>query len=76
MAEWSRPDLSVAARIDHLTGAVGGGLNGIYLLNGTSLFDDNQAADSLFGRGGADWFIIGKKDRVEDREPLDTVTRL
>jgi Ca2+-binding RTX toxin-like protein len=76
MAEWSRTDLTYSARMDHLTGAVGGGLNGVFLLNASTLFDDNQAIDNLFGRAGTDWFVQGKKDNVQDKVAGETITKL
>jgi hypothetical protein len=56
MAEWSRADLDYQARIDHLTGAASGGLNGSALLNDGAVFDD-AAVDRLYGAGGQDWFF-------------------
>ncbi|HVX59780.1 MAG TPA: Ig-like domain-containing protein [Pirellulales bacterium] len=56
MAEWSRADLDYQARIDHLTGAVSGGLNGSVLLNDSAVYDD-AAVDRLYGAGGQDWFV-------------------
>ncbi len=77
MAEWGRTDLGYLDRINHLSGAVGGGLNGAFLLNASTVLDDNKTMDILFGRGGLDWFFQGIKDDVKDKEsPAETVTKL
>jgi len=44
------------ARVQHLTGATAGGLNGPYLLNYTTVVDDHDA-DYLMGNKGKDFFI-------------------
>jgi Ca2+-binding RTX toxin-like protein len=56
MAEWARTDLGYQSRIDHLTGAVSGGLNGPYLLSSATVHDD-AAVDHLDGGSGQDWFF-------------------
>jgi Ca2+-binding RTX toxin-like protein len=53
--EWKRTDLTYQDRIDHLTGAVGGGLNGTNYLKSTTVNDDG-VADTLLGGAGLDWF--------------------
>jgi uncharacterized repeat protein (TIGR01451 family) len=59
-AEWSRLNLSYQARINHLTGATGGGLNGTNLLQpGQTVFDDTSV-DTLTGRQGQDWFLLNR----------------
>jgi Ca2+-binding RTX toxin-like protein len=63
MAEWRRTDLAYAARISHLNGTTGGGLNGIYRLNAITVVDDNEM-DILHGDAGLDWFLAGAKDSV------------
>lgn len=63
MAEWRRTDISYAARIAHLTGTTGGGLNGAYVLNASTVFDDPET-DHLFGDAGQDWFLAGDKDSI------------
>jgi hypothetical protein len=55
MKEWSRDDISYAARIGHLQN--GGGLNGSALLNSTTVQDD-LSVDTLTGRLGQDWFWL------------------
>jgi RTX calcium-binding nonapeptide repeat (4 copies) len=58
--EWNRTDLGYQRRIDHLTGATGGGLNGANLLKatgtGATVFDD-AVQDRLTGGNGRDWFF-------------------
>lgn len=55
MAEWKRTDLTYQQRIDHLTGATSGGLNGSVVLKSTTVKDD-ATADQLSGLDGLDWF--------------------
>lgn len=70
-AEWSRLNLSYQARIDHLTGAAGGGLNGANLLKpGQTVFDDTSK-DRLTGGLGQDWFLLN----TIGASPLDTSDR-
>jgi Ca2+-binding RTX toxin-like protein len=63
MAEWRRTDIALNARIDHLNGNVGGGLNGPYLFNGSTVLDDGSV-DDLFGDTGTDWFLAFVTDQV------------
>jgi len=72
MAEWSRTDLAYSARIAHLNGSVGGGLNGSQLLNATTVFDDGSI-DALWGDAGLDWFLAGPDDELH-RTATETVT--
>jgi uncharacterized delta-60 repeat protein len=53
LAEWNRPDLNYAERIDHLRD--GGGLNGTYLLDEETVLHD-ASVDVLIGSSGMDWF--------------------
>ncbi len=76
LQEWTRLDLAYGARMDHITGKTTGGLNGAFLLNSATLFDDNKAIDTIWGRGGLDWFITGPKDDVKDKSPGETVTKI
>src|SRR5262245_25400322 len=55
MREWKRTDADYATRISHLQN--GGGLNGGYVFNSTTVFDD-AFADSLTGNQGRDWFLL------------------
>lgn len=57
MAEWNRRDSSYGVRIDRITGTTSGGLNGSYLLNSSTVLNDN-AVDQFFGNKSADWFIL------------------
>ena len=57
----SRTDLDYASRVDHLMN--GGGLNGDFLLNATTVFNDN-AKDKLRGKKGLDWFLADD-DKVD-----------
>src|SRR5262245_35051448 len=51
LAEWARTDIGYADKVAHLTGASSGGLNGPYLLNASTLVEDDRD-DELDGRPG------------------------
>ena len=57
----------------------GGGLNGSYRLNATTVHDD-AAIDTLFGEGGLDWFFAklsgSYKDEVKDKATGEVITGL
>lgn len=55
MLEWKRTDLSYNERIDHLTGAVPGGLNVSTLLTSATVVADNTL-DQVAGHAELDWF--------------------
>ncbi len=74
-AEWGRTDLSYQARINHLDGAVAGGLNGSYLLDAQTVHDDG-AVDQLFGGGGMDWFFAGPSDVLSNVKRGDVITKI
>jgi Ca2+-binding RTX toxin-like protein len=57
-AEWSHIGLSYQARINHLTGATSGGLNGSYLLKPGQTVLDDGSPDTLKGGLGQDWFLL------------------
>jgi Ca2+-binding RTX toxin-like protein len=60
LGEWARPE-SYSVRLAHLEH--GGGLNGSFVLNASTVFDD-LAADELIGGSGLDWFFRGRSDKV------------
>jgi hypothetical protein len=66
LAEWTRTDVSLADRMNHLTN--GGGLNGTNVINSTSLVNDKQR-DVLQGTPCADWLVSDKCDKV-DKLPM------
>jgi ELWxxDGT repeat protein len=66
MAEWGRTDVDYLTRVKHLNGSLGGGLNGAYLLNSTTVFDDNTV-DVLYGGAGMDWFFAHQNGRNRDK---------
>lgn len=74
MAEWSSAN-AYALRVDHIFGAVGGGLNGGMLLNAGTIHDD-AAADTLLGNGDTDWFIKHLGDTSADRTASERLTSL
>jgi hypothetical protein len=55
LAEWSRTDISLQARADHISWQSGGLNNGYYLWSSTVVNDGY--ADNLWGQGGIDWFF-------------------
>ena len=66
MKEWGRTDVDYNTRVKHLSGTLGGGLNGSYRLTSSTVHDDN-VVDSLYGGAGLDWFFLAngkKKDLV------------
>ena len=63
LAEWTSNN-SYSTRINNLRN--GGGANGPFVLDGTTVVDD-FAADTLWGQGGQDWFLIGSRDKLKDR---------
>jgi parallel beta-helix repeat protein len=79
LAEWERTDETYATRISHLMG--GGGSNGTYELNGTTVRDDH-AVDTLAGGNSTrtdttfDWYVANQTDAVTDNETGETITRL
>jgi hypothetical protein len=73
MAEWDSAD-SYPTGVNKLMN--GGGLNGSYVLNGTTVFDDN-AVDGLYGGAGLDWFFAHQgrnNDQVIGRTSGEVVT--
>jgi uncharacterized repeat protein (TIGR01451 family) len=64
-----RANRSFNNRVDDLS--TGSGDSGL-ALDDSSLLDDD-AADTLFGNSGSDWFLIGPRDRVRDRSSSDRV---
>src|SRR5436190_8656051 len=49
---------------DVITGGIGN--DTIFTLDGTTVVDDG-VADTLWGDGGQDWFLIGSEDKIKDR---------
>jgi len=62
MDEWARTDISYVLKCVHLT--YGGGLNGDYVLDETTITDDNLR-DKVFGEQGQDYFMIGLEDATD-----------
>jgi Ca2+-binding RTX toxin-like protein len=69
LAEWTSGN-SYDDRVDHLK--LGGGANGTFVLNATTVHDDN-AIDWLYGDGDTDWFLTGRKDKIKDRTARERV---
>jgi PKD repeat protein len=74
--EWSRTNASYATRVDHLLGAVSGGLNGTTFLNASTLDNDGGSVDNLSGDANDDWFVLWPGDRANDRKTGERVTNL
>jgi hypothetical protein len=75
MAEWGSAD-SYTTRVNDLTN--GGGLNGSYLLN-TSTVHDNGQTDTLFGFPAAaplDWFFAGASDIIKHKNSGEVTTTI
>jgi hypothetical protein len=77
-AEWGS-GADYRTRVNHLTGAAGGGLNGSYLLTPATVFDDG-AVDRLTGSSAGDLFFARLSgpfaDVVTDAKPDETVVRI
>jgi CSLREA domain-containing protein len=79
MAEWSRTDADYLTRISHLRDGSAGELNGAFLLNLASVFED-VATDVLVGNAGMDWFFAKtsgpNQDLVVDQKSDEVLTPL
>jgi hypothetical protein len=60
MAEWDSGD-GYSTRVKNVN--KGGGLNGAYVLNSTTVFN-NSATDNLYGGAGLDWFFAHRKGKT------------
>src|SRR5207248_11686504 len=67
--EWASGD-SYTNRVNFIRN--GGGANGAFTLDDTTVFDDG-VADLLIGDGGRDWFWVGVKDKIKDRAKNEQV---
>jgi hypothetical protein len=72
-SEWSRTDADYQTRMDHLTGALAGGLNSNAVVNGQTV-TSNGTLDSLFGSLGLDWYLVGSLNSIKDLEVGETYT--
>ncbi|GAB4187024.1 MAG: hypothetical protein Kow00105_01630 [Phycisphaeraceae bacterium] len=70
-AEWTRTDLGYTDRVANLTN--GTGLNGSYVLDSTTVFDDN-AFDILLGLRGIDWFHANDAQDLTDQRRNELLT--
>src|SRR5262249_9316216 len=71
--EWTRTDANYQTRVGHLLGTQSGGVNGTTYLD-SSVVSDDGVLDTVFGRAGQDWFVIGQGDNVRDRASNETIT--
>jgi hypothetical protein len=72
MAEWTSSK-SYATRISDLQN--GGGLNGSYVLNNTTV-GTGSGHDTLTGSGGTDWFQYTSGDKITDLAKGETKTQI
>jgi Ca2+-binding RTX toxin-like protein len=75
LSEWARTDADYATRVSHLRGQSGGGLNGAYLLDSTTILDD-AAIDQLYGETGVDLFFTSTQDNANDLAAGETEVEL
>jgi hypothetical protein len=66
MKEWTRTDATYATRVAHLTGSLGGGLNGAFLLNPSTVHDDG-GTDELTAEGGPALYFANLRSRIVGR---------
>ncbi|HLQ45189.1 MAG TPA: hypothetical protein VK137_10700 [Planctomycetaceae bacterium] len=70
MKEWASSGF-YNTRVDHIRGTLVGGLNGGFLLNSSTVHDDDQI-DQLTGAGGQDLFFAnlvgGVLDQITDKQ--------
>jgi uncharacterized repeat protein (TIGR01451 family) len=67
--EWSSHN-SYSTRVSNIRN--GGGANGAFVLDDTTVFDDG-VRDTLIGSAGLDWFWIGLNDKIKDRKANEQV---
>jgi Ca2+-binding RTX toxin-like protein len=67
--EWTSGN-SYATRVSNIRN--GGGANGAFVLDDTTVIDDG-AADILIGSGGQDWFWSGPGDKIKGRAKNEIV---
>jgi RTX calcium-binding nonapeptide repeat (4 copies) len=67
--EWASGN-SYETRVNNIR--FGGGANGAFVLDDTTVFDDG-AVDLLVGDGGRDWFWAGINDKIKDRKSNEQV---
>ncbi len=67
--EWTSSD-SYEDRVNNIRN--GGGANGAFVLDDTTVLDDGLA-DILVGDGGRDWFWAGVKDKIKDHAGKELV---
>jgi len=73
MAEWTRTDLLYEDRVNNLIN--GTGLNGSYVLNDSTVFDDGDR-DTLKGKQGFDWFLANLEDDKTDADLDEILTQI
>ena len=71
--EWTLPTASYASRVNHLMH--GGGLNGSYVLNNSTVSKHNGGS-ILVGNAGMDWFLFSNGDMILDRAVGEIATKI
>lgn len=72
-AEWGRPGVAYARRVQDLFGGGGGGLNGGSVLDARAVARDT-AVNQLFGGAGPDWFLATAGDHIKGLQAPDVAT--
>jgi uncharacterized repeat protein (TIGR01451 family) len=63
LAEWTSSN-SYTTRVNNIRS--GGGQNGVFTLDDTTVIDDGLK-DTLWGNSGLDWFLFGDGDKLKDK---------
>ena len=61
---------SYSTRVNNIRN--GGGANGAFVLDDTTVIDDGLK-DTLWGDGGLDWFLFGTGDKLKDKVASELV---
>jgi Ca2+-binding RTX toxin-like protein len=73
LGEWSRDDRNYEERIEHLRN--GGGRNGDYRLNWTTVHEDSVSDTLRGGLHALDWFFVSNEDSMPDLSGLEQYDR-
>jgi uncharacterized repeat protein (TIGR01451 family) len=69
LAEWTSSN-SYTTRVNNIRS--GGGQNGVFTLDDTTVIDDG-VKDTLWGNSGLDWFLFGDGDKLKDKAANELV---
>jgi hypothetical protein len=80
LAEWDRTNETYNQKVAHITGGASGGLNGLYVLNTTTVFDTDGSSQLDGATGGMNLYfadLIGpSKDRIKLLQPGEIVIEI